>query len=345
MPTIRQITLPDGVTYDLASVQSDWAQTDSTAGDYIKNKPHIEVTPRLGGTAATNFIKIKINSTETWMLSFVVTIYQGYRATKYMISGYNYASTGKWYGASAVIISDSETAGVSMAVDKTVTFGYDDVNELWVAFDGGDYTGVSIDVVTNGYTQVLDDINDLFEISFPSSLSGTTQSTVVPQRPLFPYDTASAATANTLVLRNNAGDTFARYYNTSISDQNPASYTSSVAFIDSNGYLRKSSKANFNAWAKDSSGNKTLNATYGAYYERVNGMCTVRVDYRSNVTSTISVGTLPSGYRPPWQVMAANATGGANSAYLIVNTNGAVQLAKVGSGGWCIATVTYPAAA
>ena len=151
------------------------------------------------------------------------------------------------------------------------------------------------------------------------------------------------ATANTVAVRNSSGDMFTRYYNTSCADQNPASYTSSAAFIDSNGYLRKSSKANFIAWAKDDSGSKTLNATYGAYYERVNGMCTLRVDYRSNVTTTITVGTLPSGYRPPWQIMATNAIGGANSAYLSVSATGTVQLAKVGNGGWCIATVTFPA--
>ena len=344
MPTIRQITLPDGVTYDLASVQSDWAQTDSTAGDYIKNKPYVEVPTRSGGTATTSNIKIKINSTDTWMLSFVVTLYQSYRATKFMISGYNYANTGKWYSPSAVMIADSITdTSESMSELVPVTFGYDDVNELWVAFDGANYTGVSIDSVTNGYTQVLDDINDLFEISFPNSLSGSAQTVVNAVRSLFYFDAASAATANKLVLRNNAGDTFARYYNTSCADQNPASYTSSVAFIDSNGYLRKSSKANFNTWAKDDSGTKTLNSTYGCKYRKVNGICTVVIDYRSNVTATTTVGTLPSGYRPPLMVMANSSQTTSAGAYMYIDTTGVVGMAKLGSGGWCIGTITYPA--
>ena len=159
------------------------------------------------------------------------------------------------------------------------------------------------------------------------------------------YCTAtSSATANTIVTRQVNGHIYATYFNTTCTAENIATYTSPhIPFIDASGFMRKTSRANLIAWAKDDSGNKTLNATYGAYYERVNGMCTLRVDYRQNVTSTITVGTLPSGYRPPWQIMATNATGGANSAYLSVSATGTVQLAKVGNGGWCIATVTFPA--
>ena len=346
MPTIRRITLPDGITYDLvaSTVQSDWAQTDATADDFIKNKPYVEVPTRNGGTATTSNIKIKINSTDTWMLCFVVTLYQGYRATKIMISGYNYSTTKQWYAPYAVMVADSvQRTSEGIAEVIPVTFGYDGDNELWVAFSGGQYTGVTIDSVTNGYTQVLDDINNLFTITFPSSVGGTSQQIINAVRDLNSYDASASATASKLVLRNSSGDVFARYFNTSVSDQNPASYTSSAAFIDSNGYLRKSSKANFNAWAKDDSGTKTLSSTYGCKYRKVNGICTVVIDYRTSVTATITVGTLPSGYRPPMQVMANSSQTTSAGAYMYIDTSGVVGMAKLGSGGWCIGTITYPA--
>ena len=153
-----------------------------------------------------------------------------------------------------------------------------------------------------------------------------------------------AATGSRIVSRNSAGDMCARYYNTSCANQNPASYTSSAAFIDSNGYLRKSSKANMKTWlGLTDTAATTLNATYGCQYERRNGLVTVKVDYRSNVTANVNVGTLPTGCRPPFTVMAASATGGTNTSYMQITTTGVVTLAKVGSGGWCIATITYPA--
>ena len=124
-----------------------------------------------GGTGNTTKIKIKINSTTSWMLSFVVTLYQSYRATKVMISGYQYGSN-YWYQPEARLIADSDgTETIS------VYFGYDSANNLWVGFDGGDYTGVAITDVVNGYTQITD-YSDLFTISNVSAFGGTTQTTV-----------------------------------------------------------------------------------------------------------------------------------------------------------------------
>ena len=54
----------------------------------------------------------------------------------------------------------------------------------------------------------------------------------------------TAATANTIAKRQGNGYLYAVYYNTSCGVENPASYTSYPAFIDSNGWLRKSSAAN-----------------------------------------------------------------------------------------------------
>lgn len=128
----------------------------------------------LGTMGETSNIKININSTARWMLSFVVRIYQGYRATDILISGYNYAGN-YWWSPSAVIIGDS-TAGDNVSkID--VRFGYDSAYNLWVAFPGGNYTGVSIIGVTNGYEQISD-FSNLFTITTPSSVSGTVQKTV-----------------------------------------------------------------------------------------------------------------------------------------------------------------------
>lgn len=119
---------------------------------------------------STTKIKIKINSTSAWMLCFTVTLYQGYRATKVMISGYQYGSN-HWYEPEARLIGDSNgTETIS------VYFGYDSTNNLWVGFDGGSYTGVSISDVVNGYKNV-GNYSGLFTISNVSSLT-TLQTTV-----------------------------------------------------------------------------------------------------------------------------------------------------------------------
>lgn len=123
-----------------------------------------------GGTDNTTKIKIKINSATSWMLSFVVTIYQGYKSSKVMVSGYNYGSY-YWYQPEAVLLGDSD--GITSI---PVYFGYDSAYNLWVGFDGGSYTGVSISDVTNGYTQISS-YKDLFTISNVSSLS-TLQTTI-----------------------------------------------------------------------------------------------------------------------------------------------------------------------
>ncbi len=119
---------------------------------------------RYGGTATTTKIKIKINSTTSWMLCFTVTLYQGYRATKLMISGYNYG-VNHWYQPEAMLIADSD-----WKTSIPVYFGYDGTGQLWVGFDGGNYTGVAISDVVNGYTQI-NDYSGLFTISNVSSLA------------------------------------------------------------------------------------------------------------------------------------------------------------------------------
>ena len=57
-----------------------------------------------------------------------------------------------------------------------------------------------------------------------------------------------SATGNTIVARHKDGYIYATYFNQSSGEQNPASYTSYASFFSSDGFLRKSSKANFTDW-------------------------------------------------------------------------------------------------
>ena len=139
---------------------------------------------RYGTTSSTSKIKINIKPTAGWMLSFVVTIYQGYVAKKFMISGYQYGSN-HWYSPTAVLLGSSNNTSAS------VYFGYDSNNNLWVGFDGGNYTGVVISDVCNGYTQ-LSELGDMFTIANVSSLT-TLQTTITATKP-------DAATVNGLTF-------------------------------------------------------------------------------------------------------------------------------------------------
>ena len=126
---------------------------------------------RFGNTADSQSkkIKIKINNESRWMLAFTVTLYKDYKATKVMISGYNFTSY--WHRPAAVILGKSYDDNVN------VYFGYDSLNNLWVGFDGGSYKGVSISDVANGFQQISN-YDGLFTISEVDTLT-TLQTTLV----------------------------------------------------------------------------------------------------------------------------------------------------------------------
>ena len=154
------------------------------------------------------YIKIKINSTKAWMLSFVVRVYQGYRATDILVSGYNYGSN-YWYSPSARILGE---AGDNLGSGIEVRFGYDSAWNLWIAIPNGSYTGIDITQVTNGYVQI-GDLSGLFTIINESTLSGTVQSTIVAYPPWYRSDSVAASTAATLATARtltigNTGKTF-----------------------------------------------------------------------------------------------------------------------------------------
>lgn len=144
-------------------------------------------------------MKIKINSSLNYMICFTVTLYQGYEATKIMISGYNYGNN-YWYAPSAVILGDSR--GASNNPDINVYFGYDGVNDLWVAFDKSLYTGMSVSDVAVGY-RVIENYYNLFTISEVATSSlGTIQSTqVIKRRRVHEFEEIIYYTSSTSLVR------------------------------------------------------------------------------------------------------------------------------------------------
>ena len=128
-------------------------------------------TYKNGTVASGTWIKISINSTAAWMLSFTINIYSGYKMEQINVSGYNYSSASQyWYSPKAVLASSTDKSSVE------VKFGYDGANKLWVAVPVENYYGVSISDLNVGYVDMV--IAGLFSFSEVTTLSGTTQKTV-----------------------------------------------------------------------------------------------------------------------------------------------------------------------
>lgn len=177
-------------------------QTSSLSVGKAANADYATSAPAMsnwGTTGSTTKIKVKINSATSWMLSFVVTLYQGYKATKIMISGYNYGGN-YWHEPEAVLLGDSNGS-----TSLKVYFGYDSAYNLWVGFDGGSYTGVSISDVTNGYTQISS-FKGLFTISNVSSLA-TLQKTVTATNSVYHADYATYASNYVMTYHHTANNT------------------------------------------------------------------------------------------------------------------------------------------
>ena len=218
----------------------------SYMSDYATSSPAFA---NWGGTGSTTKIKIKINSTTSWMLSFVVTLYQGYRATKIMISGYNYGSS-YWYEPEAVLLGDSN-GGTS----TSVYFGYDSAWNLWVGFDGSSYTGVSISDVTNGYTQISN-LKGLFTISNVSSLT-TLQKTVTATNSVNYAVSAGTSGAVTINYNNDSNSTYQMLWGS-------GNYVYGTGGIYCNPYTDYMYANSFNCgdWFRSSGGSGWYNPTY-----------------------------------------------------------------------------------
>lgn len=153
----------------------------------------IVVTPSFASTRSTSsasgYHLITINSNNAWMTAFTIRLYQSYRYTDIVISGYNY-NTNYWHRPSAVILGSSESGSID------VKFGYTAAYALWVAVPAGNYYGVDIINVTNGHN-AFDSLKDLFSISNVSTLPGTTQTTITANRPWYRGETISVANGGT----------------------------------------------------------------------------------------------------------------------------------------------------
>lgn len=159
----------------------------------------------------------------------------------------------------------------------------------------------------------------------------------------------TSATANTVAKRQGNGYLYAVYFNTSCGAENPASYTSYPAFIDSNGWLRKSSAANFRsnigAQAALSTASGSLSVTYDstnattnndmwyAKYGNVVQLCgSVKNKNAITIPSHGDMGdlvmfTLPTGYRP--KITTAGVADNGNLVAWKITSDGAVRLTGV----------------
>lgn len=125
--------------------------------------------------SASGYHQIFINSATAWMTAFTIRVYQAYKWSDIVISGYNYGSS-YWYSPSAVMTDSSTVDSIQ------VIFGYTSAYNLWVAIPAQNYYGIEIVDCVSGYAG-FDSWQNLFTISHVSSLSGTTQATVTVQRP------------------------------------------------------------------------------------------------------------------------------------------------------------------
>jgi hypothetical protein len=169
------------------SITGNSATVGSKASSTFHQRAHFGTQD----SRSSGYYKVRILPATSWMLSFIVRIYQGYESYDIRISGYNYGGY-YWYSPQASLMDGSGTA-----ID--VRFGYDSAYNLWVAFPASNYTGLDVVSVVNGYTQFDGNYADQFAIQYESSLSGTVQTTQTAYRPLkYNENAVSATTASTL---------------------------------------------------------------------------------------------------------------------------------------------------
>lgn len=149
---------------------------------------------------------IDISATGPWMLAFTVRMYQSYRYTDIVISGYNYAATKTWHSPTATIL------GTSATTNEDIVFGNYSDNLLWVAIPAGNYYGVDIIDVTSGLNDQVSDYSTLFTIkegTLPTS--ALEAKTITAYAPWYRDETVTNAT-NATKLTTNAGGTYAPVY-------------------------------------------------------------------------------------------------------------------------------------
>lgn len=122
--------------------------------------------------SSTQYLRVKINSTSAWMLSFMVNIYSGYNQHRIQISGYNYASIKTWYSPKAQLLSQTSLQSIQ------VTFAKDADNDLSVYIPiSGNYGAATVSNIVNGSAVVKDP--SLFTLSRVSEEQVPTTDTIV----------------------------------------------------------------------------------------------------------------------------------------------------------------------
>lgn len=186
-------TSSKGIVSSITSTDDDNLPTSKAVAEYVAGYSggHYSHLNDIGSN--NGYFKITIKSRESWMLAFTVRTYQSYTFTDYHISGYNYSRTSPytWYSPEVFLISEKG------GDNKVVYFGHQNENvstgyrTLWVAIPAGNYSGIDIIDVTNGYTQISK--NDLFAIEYialgnpvdTSKLGGVLTNTVTARRQAF----------------------------------------------------------------------------------------------------------------------------------------------------------------
>jgi hypothetical protein len=189
MPTIKQLSLPDGNTYDLTAV----------------NREVVPVITEYSGSETT-FNALEITENED-------------QQTIYNINAPDGTALFTWTDDSTLDYPLTVSKGIKMTGKFSPRGGtyFPDSTSLPNQTAAASYNVMCIDSFSNGG-----------QAKFCTA--------------------TSSATANTIVTRQANGYIYSTAYNTSIGAENPASYTSYAGFIDSNGWVRKSSKANFTTW-------------------------------------------------------------------------------------------------
>lgn len=178
--TLSQIYLPHSSTQGMyirtgwsgVSQYYSWIQMLTSANYYTFLEKYKTASYSTTAMHSSGYYKISINSYTSWMMYFRIRVYKSYSYFDIDVSGYNYGAY-HWYQPKAKLVS-SDQASIQ------VRFGYDSNYHLWVAIPYGNYTGITIYDVVNGHTQAAKE--GLFTISYVTSLSGSTQSTITAYR-------------------------------------------------------------------------------------------------------------------------------------------------------------------
>lgn len=120
--------------------------------------------------------------------AFTVRIYENYRATDYLISGYNYlAGSTAWLNPCASILGGTPFIENG---SRGVKFGYDSDEEVYVIFDIGQFVGVSVFGFVEGYYSLTNDINirKIFRIEFVPEITGTIEKMVTCYYPIHHHE-------------------------------------------------------------------------------------------------------------------------------------------------------------